>query len=242
MPPILHIPHSSIYFPNKEGFVIDKPTLDAEVNKLTDWYTEDLFDLDGVIKVIAPFSRIFCDVERFADDSMEEMAAKGAGVCYTRLDTGEEMRRVTTELKEFILHDYYYPHHQRLEQAVDEQLQQHGKAFIIDGHSFSNIPFVRDTDQHSGRPDINIGTDPFHTPEKLIEKTAQHFKTHGFSVEMNRPYSGTMVPLKYYLENANVHSIMIEVNRRLYLDENGNRKENKLNYLNQIITELIKTV
>ena len=98
MPPILHIPHSSTYFPNKEGFVIDKETLDAEVNKLTDWYTEDLFDVPGAIKVIAPFSRIFCDVERFADDSMEEMAAKGAGVCYTRLDTGEEMRRVTTEL------------------------------------------------------------------------------------------------------------------------------------------------
>ena len=40
---ILHMPHLSIIFPMIAGFVADKATLDKEVLKLTDWYTDDLF-------------------------------------------------------------------------------------------------------------------------------------------------------------------------------------------------------
>jgi N-formylglutamate amidohydrolase len=233
---ILHIPHSSTYFPNYEGFIINQQTLESEVLKLTDWYTENLFDPGEDIRVVAPFSRIFCDVERFADDNMEEMARYGAGVCYEKLDTGEEMREVTRDLKEHILNTYYYPHHQKLKQAVEGQLQENSKAVIIDCHSFPDTPFVRDLDQHPKRPDINIGTDQYHTPQKLIEETKEFFKAQGMDIELNRPYSGTMVPLEYYQKDEHVSSIMIEVNRRLYL----NNGTNEINEHYSAVREMIR--
>lgn len=49
---------------------------------LTDWYTDELFKLEPVTTVQANFSRLFCDAERFVDDSQEVMAKKGMGVLY----------------------------------------------------------------------------------------------------------------------------------------------------------------
>jgi len=71
---ILHIPYSSIHFPNKKGFIIDQKRLNTEIQLLTDWHTEELFESKQNISITAPFSRIFCDVERFADDDQEQMA------------------------------------------------------------------------------------------------------------------------------------------------------------------------
>jgi N-formylglutamate deformylase len=35
---------------------------------------------------------------------------------------------------------------------------------------------------------------------------------------MNSPFAGSIVPSIYYQKNKNVHSIMIEINRNLYMD------------------------
>lgn len=92
---ILHIPHSSTKIPMTNGYVVDQEVLDREILKLTDWYTDDLFSLVGSIQVRADFSRIFCDTERFTDDSLEVMAKFGMGVLYekanslVKLNTGE---------------------------------------------------------------------------------------------------------------------------------------------------------
>ena len=39
---ILHIPHSSISIPLKDGYVVNDDVLNLELLKLTDWHTEDL--------------------------------------------------------------------------------------------------------------------------------------------------------------------------------------------------------
>ena len=41
----------------------------------------------------------------------------------------------------------------------------------------------------------------------------------GMTVKRNSPFAGTMVPMKYYRKDKRVTSVMIEVNRRLYMDE-----------------------
>jgi N-formylglutamate amidohydrolase len=43
----------------------------------------------------------------------------------------------------------------------------------------------------------------------------------GYTVELNRPYSGSLVPLEFLDTEPRVQSIMIEVNRRLYLRDGG---------------------
>ncbi len=91
---ILHIPHSSTRIPIREGFIVSKKELEAEILKLTDWHTEDLFHSDEDDMIIANFSRIFCDPERFADDSQEIMSQFGMGVLYENCDDDEVIRNL----------------------------------------------------------------------------------------------------------------------------------------------------
>jgi N-formylglutamate deformylase len=221
---ILHIPHSSNHLPNRKGFTVDQAVLEHEILKLTDWYTDDLFSFPGSIAIKAEFSRIFCDPERFSDDNQEVMAKFGMGVLYEKGDDGSIIREVDQTLRNEILNTYYWPHHERLNQAVKEQLEEHGKAMIVDCHSFPSKPFIRDLDQSTNRPDFNIGTDPFHTPKELIELSKDFFQQKGFSLGIDWPYSGSLVPMSHYHRTKEVQSIMLEVNRALYLDEPSNDK------------------
>ncbi len=66
---ILHIPHSSTKIPVTDGYIVDNETLKNEILKLTDWYTDELFYSEYDIMIKADFSRIFCDPERFVDDT-----------------------------------------------------------------------------------------------------------------------------------------------------------------------------
>jgi N-formylglutamate amidohydrolase len=36
-------------------------------------------------------------------------------------------------------------------------------------------------------------------------------------VKINNPYAGSIVPLKYYQKEKNVMSLMVEINRKLYM-------------------------
>jgi N-formylglutamate amidohydrolase len=216
---ILHIPHSSPHIPFKDGYTVPDDIIQNEINKLTDWYTDDLFHSESDITIKADFSRIFCDVERFPDDKDEIMSEFGMGVLYTKTDSGEPLRNITPDLRNKILNEYYYPHHKKLSDAVKIQLEKSSAVLIIDCHSFPNIPFERDLNKVVPRPDFNIGTDSFHTPDKIKDTASEFFKSKGYSVFIDKPYKGTFVPLKYYRKNKNVQSIMLEVNRKLYMNE-----------------------
>lgn len=214
---ILHIPHASTAIPERTGYVVDDDRLRAEQLALTDRHTDELFDNPTDTAITAPFSRIFCDVERFRDDAQEVMAGVGMGMLYTHSDAGLPLRTVSPALREHVLREHYGPHHQRLTAAVDAQLYRHGRATLVDCHSFPALPFRRDLDQHLPRPHFNIGTDPFHTPPELIERAIAYFAHAGYSLGVDRPYRGTLVPMKHYQQDRRVHSIMLEVNRDLYM-------------------------
>lgn len=68
--------------------------------------------------MIADFSRVFCDVERFSDDSQEIMAEYGMGVLYEKGDDGSIIREITPELRQEILNKYYWPHHNQLKEQL----------------------------------------------------------------------------------------------------------------------------
>jgi N-formylglutamate deformylase len=239
---ILHIPHSSTNIPLTEGYVVDLISLEKEMLKLTDWYTDDLFYSDDGEMIKAEFSRIFCDPERFTDDSQEIMAQYGMGVLYERNDDGETLRKVTPEFKEKVLTEYYWPHHEKLSKAVSNQLNRFGKALIIDCHSYPSIPLKRDLDKNPKRPDFNIGTDSYHTPKALIDLSVAFFERAGYSLGIDWPYKGSIVPLEYYHKNKNVQTVMLEINRALYLNEPSNEKSERYLEIKRITGEFIKTI
>ena len=73
------------------------------------------------------------------------------------------------------------------------------------------------------RPDFCIGTDGFHTPEELTDRASTYLQQQGYTVGINNPYAGTLIPLPYYQKDKRVKGIMIEVGRKLYMEMKGNQ-------------------
>ena len=211
---IIHIPHASTFIPPELRDAFDAEKLSHEIEVMTDWYTDELFQC-GEPKLVFPVSRLVCDPERFRDDTKEVMSTIGMGAVYTHCSDGTPLRAVSQAERETILRRFYDPHHAALERLVEEERKEKGTALILDGHSFYHrqLPYEKD----SARPDFCIGTDGFHTPRKMVEMLIEFFRAEGFEVLENRPFSGSIVPLRYYRKDPRVRSIMIEVNRRLYL-------------------------
>jgi N-formylglutamate amidohydrolase len=242
---ILHIPHSSRAIPDnlRDQIMLSDEDLSTELTLMTDAFTDELFCLPETAIVLFPISRLLVDVERFLDDVEEPMSRMGMGVIYTRTAYGKTLRRPleSHEVRNLVL-EYYEPHHHKLLTEVNNELQKCGKALIVDCHSFPSKPLPCDMDQSPPRPDFCIGTDSFHTPIDLVQMAERTFKGSGYSVEIDRPYSGSLVPATYHRKDHRVASMMIEVNRRLYMDESTGGKNSGFDVVKGIIQTLLAVI
>ena len=222
-PLILHIPHASTFIPEdtKPQFLLSHDEIQAELLRATDWFTDDLFGVLGFVAVQHEVSRLVVDPERFENDADEVMAERGLGAVYTSTFGGTPLK--TVDNRSALMERFYYPHHDRLTEAVSLSLEANGSCLIVDCHSYPSVPLPSDLDQTPGRPDFCLGTDSFHTPQSLTDKFASLLETSApdrlSSVTIDRPYRGTIVPMTYYQKDSRVASIMIEINRNLYINE-----------------------
>ena len=92
-------------------------------------------------------------------------------------------------------------------------------AFCVEVVGFQRAPTPCDLDQSPDRPDICLGTDPAHTPSWLLNAARSRFAGAGLSVALDRPYAGVLVPEKHAGMASTVFALMVEINRRLYLNE-----------------------
>lgn len=217
---IIHIPHASVYIPEEYKDSYRPKVLRHEIDVMTDWFCDSLFDC-GAERIVFPVSRLLCDVERFRDDGEEAMAAVGMGAVYENCSDLSPLRQVSAGEREAILRRYYDPHHRRLGKAVRQRLERYGGCLIADAHSFYPTPLPYEQDKSPLRPDFCIGTSAYHTPDTVAEGIAETLRANGYTVAFNTPFAGTIVPMEYYKKDARVHSVMIEVNRRLYLKAPG---------------------
>ena len=241
---ILHIPHDSTDIPEAyaHDFCLSDDELEYEIIQMTDMHTKELYEYSGCESVVFPVSRLLCDPERFDDDEQEVMAARGMGVIYS----------VTSELKPLkhdghvsnrqkILDEYYYPHHNKLESAVSKYLGEKGQCLIVDCHSFPSRPLKYElkTD-HELRSEIVIGTDDFHTPTEITDALFNFFQEKGYSVAINDPFAGALVPMKFYRKDKSVMSVMYEIRRDLYMDEETAQKSADFSNIQDDINESIR--
>jgi len=222
---IFHVPHDSTFIPPevREQILLSDEELAAELISITDHRTLSLFasNVPETQVIRAPVSRLVVDVERFEDDQQEPMAARGMGVIYTVTSGLTALREQPKAVdRELLLQAYYRPHHARLEAAVAATLSSHNRCLIIDCHSFPStaLPYEL-ADASSKRPDICIGTDDFHTDENLANAFVTAFQRGGWQVSLNDPFAGALVPASRYRKDRRVSSVMVEVSRHLYLNE-----------------------
>jgi len=217
---VIHVPHASVDIPEQysKTILLSKDRLWREKRRMTDAFCDQLYDSpEFPNRVVAKYSRFVCDVERFRDDKQESRAKYGQGLMYTRTVFGKKLREYDENLRDTILKEVYDPHHELLTAAVDNALDRYGKCLIIDGHSFNSTTIVKPLEIFT-RPDFDIGTDPYHTPDSLRDALCNKVKELGYSVKVNTPFSGAITPMKHYKKDKRVYSIMIETNRRLYMN------------------------
>ncbi len=208
---VIHIPHSSLIVPDdfKKKILIDEKIFDQE-NLLMCDYKVDQFvpkDFHNIVKF--PYSRMYCDVERYLDDK-EEMSKYGMGVFYTKDSNGKRFVKRKQKEKEWIIQNLYKKHHEQLDTLVEKILKKHQKCFIIDLHSFSD-EFVDKIFHKKNNPDICIGMNQ-NFDFNLLMKTMIHFHKYGYSISINNPYCGSIISNKH----PEVSSMMLEINKRVY--------------------------
>lgn len=231
-PIVVHIPHSSSLIPRdvRAQLLPDDAELSRELVRLTDWHTDRLYGLTadlGATQFINGLSRLVVDPERFVDDAEEPMASVGQGVVYVRTTDGKPLRSSDAAGRQALIDRFFVPYHEALTALVADTLETFGRCLILDCHSFATEPLPSEKDQAPDRPDICLGTDPFHTPPALADALRAALAEEGFRVEFNRPFEGSIVPLRWYGHDRRVASVMIETRRGTYCDEStGERSGN----------------
>lgn len=219
---VLHVPHAASVVPDevRGQFLLGDDDLREEILKMTDWHTDRLFRAAARPSVRFPVSRLVVDPERFLDDAAEPMAARGMGVIYTKTSAGRPLRAdLGASDRRALIERYYVPHHAALERKVQVSLSRHGGCLVLDCHSFPSVPLPYEPVQDPERPGLCIGSDPFHTPSDLVSCLVEEAESLGWSVAVNTPFAGALVPLRHYRRTPSVIAVMLEMNRGLYLDE-----------------------
>ena len=234
---LFHVPHSSLKIPKQywDICITDKNYIKGMNNFLSDYLTNKLIP-NKCHNLVFKYSRLFCDVEKFKDDSKEIMAQKGMGVIYTN-DCDNVITVPNKKYKRIVLKSYYDKHHNKLDKIVTNLLKKYNKCIIIDFHSFSDEMAIK-LFNINNNPDICIGIDNAYTVEELTNITITHFKKYGYSVGINTPYSGTIIPNKYFnKKDKRLSSIMLEINKRIYLNS-----ENDFYKLKQCINDYYEKI
>jgi N-formylglutamate amidohydrolase len=237
---ILNIPHSSTKLLFRKCFLKDI-NLKNELLALTDFYTNKLYCYKNSKRVVAKFSRFVIDTERFWDNNLESMSKVGMGAIYTHGINGNRIKDLSllnhTELA--MLKNIYDKHHELLEKYTSYSLRKYGKAVIVDCHSFTgnDLKFQQHLlKKDVKKPEICIGFENYHLPENILSFIKDYFKN--FDIKFNYPYSGSIVPIKYYNTNSNVISFMMETRRDMYMNETtGEIIEAKFDRLSEIYTD-----
>lgn len=248
LPPwcLLHIPHSSTCIPEwtRDQFILSDQELVEETNLFADLYTDELFAGGPCCpRIVFDQSRLLVDVERFPEKHREPMEAHGLGAVYSVTSALTPLRINLDESERQALIDCFYkPHHEELESWVTTCLGLFGRCLIIDCHSFPDEPFAYENQSLQKRPNICLGTDSFHTPQGLIKVAEEEFVKLGFSVAIDYPFAGTMVPMRYLGIDQRVQSIMIEVNKKLYLGDDPLCKSGEFEVVKADIAKVLVNV
>jgi N-formylglutamate amidohydrolase len=243
----VNLPHASSFIPAhvRNQFCLSDEELAEEQRKLVDWFIEDVFApliTAGASAVRHNVSRFVCDPERFEDDAQECMSARGMGVVYTHGTMRQRIRReISPQERENLLREFYHPHQVALAGQVQKAIDTFGRCVFVDCHSYQEFSLPYELDGDAPRPDVVFGDDPLHTPEWIREEVLRLTRESGYSFGLNRPFTGTVVPLAFY-GDTRVSSFMLEINRRTYMNEHTTAQHQGMIQITSLIGEIARVL
>jgi N-formylglutamate deformylase len=245
VPLVVHVPHSSVTVPSeiRRTFAIGDAVLATELLLMTDRFTDELAEPAralGATIFVNRLSRLVMDPERFPRDADEWMANVGMGAVYLSRQDGSRLRSVSfpDEERDRLITSYYRPYHDVLEDLIARQVAQSGCCLIVDLHSFpkKGLPYEK---PDLARPQVCIGFDRLHVDEALRDRWAARIRREGLEVGFNSPFTGSLVPSRYYGRDRRVRSLMLELRRDLYMDEATGEKSSGFERTRSLVESLL---
>jgi N-formylglutamate amidohydrolase len=129
-----------------------------------------------------------------------------------RLTAGEVAARVAR---------YHRPYQSRLRALLDDAHARWGAVWHVNCHSMQEVASAMSTqDRGTPRPDFVLGDLDGAACEPALTETVRAFLVgRGYSVAVNDPYKGMELIRANGDPAQGRHSMQIEVNRKLYMDE-----------------------
>jgi N-formylglutamate amidohydrolase len=235
LPFVFNAPHAGRSYP--EAFLRQSRLDPHGLRRSEDCHVDRLF-LDvaklGAPLLVAHFPRAFLDVNRepyeldprmfegrlpaFANTRSQRVAG-GLGSIPRIVGDGQEIYAGRLPVAEALgrIDHVYRPYHRALRGLTQDARRRFGQAFLFDCHSMPSASLGPDL---ANRPDVVLG-DRYGTScgAPLIDIVQSEFEAMGLSVARNRPYAGGFITEHYGEPLNGVHTLQIEINRALYMDE-----------------------
>ncbi len=237
---VLDSPHSGTAYPDDFGFACDYATL----RRAEDTHVEKLYDFApalGAAWVEALFPRSYLDANRntteldvslldgpwpdaiASDAALLAKVRLGKGLIWRSTDEGVPLyaRQLSVAEVQSRIARCWQPYHAAVKSAIDAAHARHGFSMHINCHSMPAVSSRYGTDFPGlVHADFVVGNrDETSSSAALGQFICSQLRALGFDVAYNHPYKGVELVRRYSDPGAQRHSVQIEINRRLYMDE-----------------------
>jgi N-formylglutamate deformylase len=239
-PLVLDSPHSGVTYPDDFRHACDPQAL----RRAEDTHVEKLYDFApalGAAWVEALFPRSYLDVNRNTTeidvalfdepwpDPLETDAKSlakvrlGKGLVWRITDEGVPIydRRLSVQEVRSRIDRCWRPYHDAVGAAVEAAHERHGYSIHLNCHSMPAVAAVHSTD-YPGlvHADFVIGDRDGTTADPALSRMiCNYLESLGYKVSYNHPYKGVELVRRYGDPARQRHSVQVEINRRLYMDE-----------------------
>ncbi len=259
VPVVLDSPHSGTAYP--EDFRPAVPM--SALRQAEDAFVDELYACGprhGATLIAARFPRSYIDPNRSLLDvdtslidapwpgpaATTRKTALGIGLIWRVLDTGEPIyaRKLSVDEVRRRITDFHQPYQKAVKDALDATHAHFGAVWHVNCHS---MPAVSSAISEEGpgkpRPDFVLGDRDGTTCEPgFTAFVAGLLADMGYDVKVNDPYKGVELVRAFSDPAAGRHSLQIEVNRRLYLDERTGEKTPGFARLARDIERMVKSI
>ncbi len=235
LPLIFDSPHSGSRYPADFNHVLDRKIL----RKSEDAFIDELYDHvpdQGATLLHALFPRCYIDPNRNLLDIDPAMidggwAAEvrpsfklenGVGLIWRQVKTFGAIydRLLTREEVQARIDLCWQPYHAALSDLFQQYHAKHGFVYHVDCHSMPEWGDETTEDGAVRRADFILGDrDGTTCGKEFSGLIAETLRAEGYSVVFNDPYKGVELVQRYSDLEANRHSIQVEINRALYMNE-----------------------
>jgi N-formylglutamate deformylase len=235
VPLVLDSPHSGEHYPDD----FDHAPPRSIVRLAEDTHVGRLYrsaTAVGATLVEANFPRAYIDANRSLDDLDPAMlegswpvplvasrkTQQGIGLVWRVARGGAPMygRKLTVDEVQRRIDDWYRPYHAALDAEVDRLRETFGAVWHINCHSMPAVGDANADDPGRARADFVLGDrDGTTCAAEFTAFVADTIRAMGYVVAINDPYKGVEIVRRHGRPAQRRHSLQIELNRRLYMDE-----------------------